>query len=444
MNQRYDIKLFFHYVIPSVLSFALSGVYSIVDGFFVGNSVGDLGLSTINIAYPIVALIQSFGTGIGMGGAICYAIRKAEKKEGKARDFSAGALWILLLSGFLLTVGILLLNRPLLRVLGAKGELLSLGEEYISIIALGAGLQILGTGLVPFIRNHGGSFYAMASVIAGFAANIFLDYLFVWVFQQGVAGAALATVIGQGITMLAALAYLLYKKQLTLRIPYTCMGSASASILKTGTAPFGLAMAPNITLILVNRFSILYGGEKAIAVYACISYMICILYLILQGVGDGSQPLMSRYYGEGNSIQQGKVRNLAYIFSMLLSVLGCIVLYTAKGSLGLLFGASNEVSQEVAATLPIFLLSAPLDAFNRVTTASFYATDKSTCSYLLTFCEPLFMLAFMGILPPLFGGQAMIWWSTVFAKLLTAFFALAIKLRMDKQGLPASQLTGKL
>ncbi len=147
MNQRYDIKLFFHYVIPSVLSFALSGVYSIVDGFFVGNSVGDLGLSTINIAYPIVALIQSFGTGIGMGGAICYAIRKAEKKEGKAREFSAGALWILLLSGFLLTVGILLLNRPLLRVLGAKGELLSLGEEYISIIALGAGLQILGTGL---------------------------------------------------------------------------------------------------------------------------------------------------------------------------------------------------------------------------------------------------------------------------------------------------------
>lgn len=250
MNQRYDIKLFFHYVIPSVLSFALSGVYSIVDGFFVGNSVGDLGLSTINIAYPIVALIQSFGTGIGMGGAICYAIRKAEKKEGKAREFSAGALWILLLSGFLLTVGILLLNRPLLRVLGAKGVLLSLGEEYISIIALGAGLQILGTGLVPFIRNHGGSFYAMASMIAGFAANILLDYLFVWVFQQGVAGAALATVIGQGITMLAALAYLLYKKQLTLRIPYSCMGSVSASIFKTGIAPFGLAMAPNITLTL--------------------------------------------------------------------------------------------------------------------------------------------------------------------------------------------------
>ena len=203
MKQRYEIKKFFQYVIPSVLSFALSGIYSIVDGFFVGNSVGDLGLSTINIAYPIVAVIQSLGTGIGMGGAICYSIHKAEKKEDRAREFSAGALWLILLSGIFLTVMILFLNRPLLRMLGAKGELLSLGEEYIAIIALGASLQILGTGLVPFIRNHGGSFYAMASMIAGFGTNILLDYLFVWIFHQGIAGAALATVIGQGITMLA-------------------------------------------------------------------------------------------------------------------------------------------------------------------------------------------------------------------------------------------------
>ena len=75
MKQTYDIKTFFQYVIPSVLSFALSGIYAIVDGYFVGNSIGDIGLSTINIAYPIVAIIQSLGTGIGMGGAIYYSIK---------------------------------------------------------------------------------------------------------------------------------------------------------------------------------------------------------------------------------------------------------------------------------------------------------------------------------------------------------------------------------
>lgn len=91
---------------------------------------------------------------------------------------------------------IFLLSSFLLRLLGAGNQLLSLGEDYISIIALGAGLQIIGTGLVPFIRNHGGSSYAMFSMIAGFVTNIILDYLFVWVLGQGLSGAAWATVIG--------------------------------------------------------------------------------------------------------------------------------------------------------------------------------------------------------------------------------------------------------
>ena len=180
--------MFFQYVIPSVFSFALSGVYAIVDGFFVGNSIGDLGLSAVNIAYPIVAVIQALGTGIGMGGAIYYSINKAEKKEARAREFTAGALWVLIISSILLTFSIFCFNNVLLRMLGANGQLLALGEEYIAIIALGAGLQVIGTGLIPFIRNHGSSFYAMISMIVGFVTNIILDYLFVWIFEQGVAG----------------------------------------------------------------------------------------------------------------------------------------------------------------------------------------------------------------------------------------------------------------
>ena len=433
MKQAYDVKTFFRYVIPSVFSFALSGVYAIVDGFFVGNSMGDMGLSAVNIAYPIVAVIQALGTGIGMGGAICYSINKAEKKEKRAGEFSAGALWVLILSSIFLTFTVFFLNAPLLRLLGAEGLLLSLGKEYIAIIALGAGLQIIGTGLIPFIRNHGGSFYAMFSMIAGFVTNILLDYLFVWVFDQGVSGAAWATIIGQGVTMLIALVYLLYKKQLTLRIPFSKMGAVSAAIIKIGIAPFGLAMSPNIALIIINRFSISYGGEQAIATYACIAYVICIIYLILQGVGDGSQPLISKYYGKRNLNKLKNIRNLAYGFSMFLSLTGCIVLYVTKGSLGIVFGASNQVTGEIAKIIPVFLISVPFVAVSRITTASFYATEKSGFSYILTFIEPLFMLVLMALLPPLFGGQIMIWWSTVLARVLTAFLALALKQRVDQQ-----------
>ncbi|WP_409068372.1 MATE family efflux transporter [Clostridium sp. FAM 1755] len=433
MNQKHDIKTFFQYVIPSVLSFALSGVYAIVDGFFVGNSIGDLGLSAVNVTYPIVAIIQALGTGIGMGGAIYYSINKAEKKEAEAREFTAGGIWLLIISSVLLTISVFFLNGSLLRLLGADGQLLVLGKEYIAVIALGAALQVIGTGLVPFIRNLGGSFYAMVSMIAGFVTNIILDYLFVWVLEQGVAGAAWATIIGQGVTMLIALVYLLSKKQFTLNIPFSKIGKVFASIIKIGIAPFGLAMSPNISLIIINRFSMSYGGKAAVATYACIAYAICIVYLILQGVGDGSQPLISQHYGERNFDKLKSTRKLAYGFAIFLSLIGCVVMWVARGKLGLLFGASNEVNTEIAKIMPIFLVSVPFVAIIRIATASFYATEKSTYSYILTFIEPLFMLALMFTLPPLFGGQVMIWWSTVLARILSAISALILKQRMDKK-----------
>lgn len=443
MIQMRDTKTFFKYVFPSILSFALSGVYAILDGFFVGNSLGDIGLSAVNIAYPIVAFIQAVGTGLGMGGAIYYSIYRAEKKEHEARMFTAGALWLMLISSVILTVLVLLCCNPILQLLGATGNMLALAEEYIVIVTVGTALQIFGTGLVPFIRNLGGSFYAMIAMIAGFITNIILDYLFVWVWGQGVAGAAIATVIGQGVTMLIALVYILRKKQFTLKIPISKAGTVSASILKIGVAPFGLAMSPNISSIIINRFSASYGGEPAIATYACIAYMICIIYLVFQGVGDGSQPLISQYYGERDFTRLKSIRRLAYSFAMLLAIIGCIIMYLTRGSLGLLFGASNEVNTEVAKIIPIFLISVPFVAIVRVTTASFYASEKSALSYVLTFIEPILMLTLMLILPPLFGGQIMIWWSTVIARILSAILALILKSHVDRHDLSAIPLRGR-
>lgn len=191
-------------------------------------------------------------------------------------------------------------------------------------------------------------------------------------------------------------------------------------------------MSPNLSSIIINRFSASYGGEPAIAAYACIAYMICIIYLIFQGVGDGSQPLISRCYGEQDFARMRGFRRLAYGFAMLLAVIGCILLYVTRDSLGLLFGASQEVNIEVAEIIPIFLVSVPFVAVTRVTTASFYASEKSALSYVLTFVEPVLMLVLMLLLPPLLGGQVMIWWSTVFARILSAVLALALKSYVDR------------
>lgn len=426
MNNK---RVFFRYVIPSVLSFALSGVYAIVDGFFVGNSIGDAGLSAINIAYPIAALLQAVGTGIGMGGAVRYSVLTAAGEEKKAREYIAAAMWILLLSGAALTAVLFVCTKPILSALGASGELLTLGDEYVKVLAIGALLQICATGLVPLMRNYGGSFCAMAAMICGFITNIILDYAFVFVLDWGMYGAALATVIGQGVTTVIALVYCAAKGKIVFKVAPAGFGKVVSHILKIGLAPFGLTLAPNIAIVLINRFSAAYGGDGAIAVYACISYIVCVVYLLLQGVGDGSQPLMSQFYGAGSAKALRQIKIMSYEFAMVLALLGWLLIYLFRSKVGLLFGASTDVNAEIAEVLPIFLLSFPFDAVTRISTAAFYATEKSTLSYILTFAEPIFMLTLMMILPPLFGGQIAVWWSVVFAKIITAIVSIVLSIK---------------
>ena len=426
MNNR---RTFFQYVIPAVLSFALSGVYAIVDGFFVGNSIGDAGLSAINIAYPITAVLQAVGTGIGMGGAVKYSLLKAEGNEEKARQYIAGATWLMLLFSVVLTAAVFFSSEKILSALGASGELLTLGNEYIKVIALGTVLQVFGTGLVPFMRNYGGSFWAMIAMVCGFITNIVLDYTFVWIKDAGMYGAALATIIGQGVTMAVALVYCAVKKKLTLKIALEHIAEVILRILKIGLAPFGLALVPNLSLVIINRFSASYGGQEAIATYACISYIVCIIYLVLQGVGDGSQPLMSQFYGAGEEKSFQQIKKLAYEFAIALAVIGAIGLFLLRSKIGLLFGSSAFVNAEIIKIMPIFLMSVPFVAISRIATATFYATEKSVLSYILTFIEPVLMLILMLILPPLFGGQIMIWWSTVFARVITAVIGILLSVK---------------
>lgn len=424
-----QLKTFAAYVVPSVFACALSGIYAIVDGFFVGNSVGDIGLSAINIAYPVTALIQGLGTGIGMGGAVMYSIRRARGEKKLAENNMKSSMMLLLLAAVLCTVLLYLVREPVLRLLGAQGQIFDLGEEYLRYIILGSLFQIFGTGTVPLIRNNGGSVCAMLTMVAGFLTNIVLDYLFVWVFGMGMTGAAVATVIGQAVAMAGGFAYLLWKKVPFWGIPHA-FPAASVRILQIGLAPFGITMSPNLTLLLMNRACVSYGGDRAVACYACIAYVITILYLVLQGVGDGCQPLMSQEYGRGEVKSMKKIRSMAYITAAVMGVVCMAVLYLLRGGVGPLFGASAEVSADVAAALPIFLVGILFLAFSRVTTSAFYACEQNAASYLLVYAEPVLLLVLL-LLIPRFGGQTGVWWSMALSQILASVLAWGLKIAAD-------------
>lgn len=425
-------KLFFQYVIPSMLAFALSGVYSIVDGFFIGNSLQDAGLAAINIAYPICAFVQAVGTGVGLAGAIRFTILRAQGKHEEGNAYFSGTVLLLLLVSVMLTLLCLLLSTTVLRLLGAEGYVLQIADEYIRVIAVGAIFQIYGTGLVPFIRNMGGAAFAMAAMIAGFLTNILLDYLFVWLYGWGMAGAAWATIIGQGTTMLCAVWYLLSKRMRLKFLRCAKLLEIFRSVFKISISPFGLTFSPNIILILMNRFLLIYGGEQAVASYACISYITSIVYLLLQGVGDGSQPLISKCYGKNALQDMKRTRSLAYWTGFAVTILCMIVVFSARSYVGILFGASETVGQNVAQILPLFLSSLLFLSFVRITTAYFYATEQSKLSYVMVYAEPIFVSALLLVLP-LFAGLNGVWASVPLAQALTWIAALFAKHRVDKQ-----------
>lgn len=419
-------KTFLRYVMPSVLSYALSGVYAIADGFFVGNSVGDIGLSTINIVYPVVTLLQALGTGIGMGGSVMWTVRRAEGRGDEAAGFLQNTLFSLLGASLLMTVLLFRFLNPALRFLGAEGEIFTMGKVYLQIMIAGSVFQILSTGIVPLIRNHGGASYAMKIMISGFAVNIILDYLFVWVMKGGMSGAAAATILGEGVTMVGALFYLWKKKMVKRQLYLRGAGKRLVKILKIGTAPFGLTLSPMISLLFMNRFSMMYGGERAVACYACISYALTIVYLLMQGVGDGSQPLFSRYYGEGRAKELASTKKMAYLSAWLLAAICILFLWVFRDRVGPVFGSSTLVSRDVADVLPIFLAGLIFYAFSRIITSYFYATEQSLFSYICVYAEPVFLFLLLLVVPKA-GGQAGVWFSMVLSQVLTSAAALGLQ-----------------
>ena len=153
------------------------------------------------------------------------------------------------------------ITEPILRLFGAEGDVLALGKDYLDVIVLGAAFQIFATGIVPIIRNNGGSVFAFITMMSGFAANILLDYLFVWVLHRGTEGAAIATILGQAITAIEAFAYLLFKK-LPLFGSFASFGKCAARIAKVGIAPFGLRVSGIGAFPNEDRPSVVWLGAE--------------------------------------------------------------------------------------------------------------------------------------------------------------------------------------
>ncbi|SMB89204.1 Na+-driven multidrug efflux pump [Pasteurella testudinis DSM 23072] len=154
------------------------------------------------------------------------------------------------------------------------------------------------------------------------------------------------------------------------------------------------------------------------------------MYLFLQGVGDGSQPLISRYYGEKNTAVMNRIRLFAHKTGLSITLVCAALLFLARGNIGILFGASAESNQGIISYLPLFLAAMPLVSFIRITTSYLYATEKVGYSYILVYAEPIILLLFLSTIPLWFGLPG-VWAAVPLSQLIAFAAAVLIKYRMD-------------
>lgn len=419
-------------MLPAVLAFAFSGVYAIVDGFFVGQYIGDSGLAGINIAYPMTALLQAVGTGIGMGGSIHMSISLGRGEEDHRQRFLGTTVSMLFLATILLFALLFPLHPHLLRLFGATGSVYDCGLEYIRMIILGTAFQVFSTGLAPVFRNLNRSLFAMCAMMAGFITNIILDAVMISVLGWGMAGAGLATIIGQGVTALLCLIMLIVTEWNLPRKFLIPQGWAVGRIITTGLSPFGLTMSPNLVIMLVNLGAVHHGGELAVAAYAVVSYVAVVIQLILQGVGDGSQPTMSLYFGEGRTKDLHFICKLAYGIALVLSVGFGLITILGRAWFPAIFGSSPEATSMVGHILCMIALGYPAIALVRVTISYFYSINFDCFAYILVYGEPL-IIAVLLIILPMFLKLEGVWIAVPTVQIMMAVLALFFRYLAHKK-----------
>ncbi len=420
-----DLRTYLKYVVPSMLALMLSSVFVILDGVFVGHAVGDAGLAGINVAFPLITLVNAVASGAGMGGAVISSIERGKGNHEAAQRAAGNVYLVLLCLGVPLAALLYLAAEPGCALLGGSGETLVQAVRFVQTMALGIPFQALSLASIALVRNRGDVRYAMVVQLCTTSINIALDFLFVFELGLGTRGAGFATVCAQLFSFLAYLAYFARRANRLPRAAFRPDQRILGHIARLGLAPFGLYLLPDATTVVFNVNTNAAGGEVAVAAYAALAYVAYIALMLMQGVADGSQPLISLCHGKGEHDQVRRLRNTNFLAACGLGAAGLLALAALADQVPALFGASQATAAIIVGAAPVYALSFVFYGFTHATMSYFYATDNARASNILVYGEVVLVAVATTALTLAFG-LAGTWASIAVAQGMLAALALAL------------------
>lgn len=318
-------KLLLKLSIPTVIAQLINMLYNVVDRIYIGHIPGEgsLALTGVGVCMPIIMIVTAFAALISSGGAPRSSICMGKQDNKSAEQILGNCFSLQIVVSIVLTVVLLIWNKDLLMAFGASKNTLGYATDYMRIYALGTLFVQLTLGMNAFITAQGFTTTSMVSVLIGAICNITLDPVFIFVFNMGVKGAALATVLSQAISTIWVVVFLSGKKtQLHLRKKY--MGLKPKVFLPCvalGLATFIMQASESVVTVCFNSSLLHYGGDIAVGAMTILTSVMQFAMLPLQGIAQGSQPIASYNYGAKNADRVKKTFRLLVITCLTYSTL---------------------------------------------------------------------------------------------------------------------------
>ena len=424
-------KLLNSFAIPSIIAMLVSSLYNIVDQFFIGRSVGELGNAATNITFPLSISCISIALLCGIGGAAAFNLSMGAGDDEKAGYYIGNAASVMLIGGAVLCFIALLFTDPLLRFFGSPDEVLPYARTYMRVCACGFPFMVLSGGGGHLVRADGSPRFCMVINITGAVINTVLDALFVFGFHWGMFGAALATILGQIAASFLVLWYLTKFKTVNLsRQHFIPRGEYAGRMASLGTAPCITQLSLMVFQIVMNKSLKYYGslseyGESIpIACVGIISKVSQVAFSFVIGISQGMQPIVSFNYGARNYERVRKTYLLALRNSSVITVTAFLLFQIFPRQIISIFGKGSELYFKFGVRyFRVYLFFMFLCFLQPMTSNFFTAIGKPKKGIFLSLTRQIIFLVPLILIFPLFMGIDGIMYAGPVADLMAAIAA---------------------
>lgn len=426
-------KTYISYLVPTIIGMLTNSVYCIVDVMFVGIYIGSEGLAAFNIAMPIFTMFSSIGLLLGVGGATTISVLVGQgDKSNVNKVFSFTILTNLIIGTLVCILGLVFL-RPFSIMLGAPPELVTDVMDYLRPLLYVAIPYVLNSTLQVLIRADYNPKLVMLAAVCGNLANIFLDWLFVAVFEWGLAGASTATAFGPCIAVFI-LSFHYIKKKNTMHFKFKCFSKElTARIFKNGIGTFILEFTSGAVVFMFNLVLLRVSGQDGVAIYAIASNIAYIGKGIFNGISQAAQPLISVNYGAENNTRIKRSLKVAVITAVFFSLATyALILIFPEQIIGVFIGDSKELMGMGIKASQIYFSSFLFTAINTILMYYFQSVENLKITTIIALSRGIiFIVIGLAIFPAIFG-QVGVWITITFAEVITLLITLPIKKKFDR------------